>query len=334
MKKKIIAGILAIATMATCAFTVVACKENKETEQAGTSLTQTMTDGGMQVGNVHSNGIKLMSATLLSSEYDEYGVAATAESAYTLTATITPEYASNKAVDWSVAWVNSSSSWANGKKASDYVKVSPSSDGALTATVSCLSAFGEQVKIVVSSRDNSSITAECICDYAQRINSFASISIANSTSSAGTFLNTFNSTSSTATPTTVITAENNYSAYTVEDTFTYTATMRINDAFVSAVTAQGFTCTQDANTYFSFGTSGNFGLSAISNPALVLQGQRKSQYITAMQSLGTGAQIGDVKVVAQGTYSTYEQVFPIVLDASCTEVAVSSLAVDSTSFTF
>ena len=40
MKKKILAGILAVATLCTCAFTVVACKDKDKTEQAGTSLTQ------------------------------------------------------------------------------------------------------------------------------------------------------------------------------------------------------------------------------------------------------------------------------------------------------
>ena len=99
MKKKILAGILAVTTMATCAFTAVACSEKDKTEQAGTSLTQTMTSGGMQIGESQGNGIKLMSATLLSTDYDEYGVMATAESAYTLTATITPSDAANHGVD-------------------------------------------------------------------------------------------------------------------------------------------------------------------------------------------------------------------------------------------
>ena len=39
MKKKILAGVLAVATLCTCAFTAVACSEKDKTEQAGTSLT-------------------------------------------------------------------------------------------------------------------------------------------------------------------------------------------------------------------------------------------------------------------------------------------------------
>lgn len=87
----------------------------------------------------------------------------------TLTATISPETADNKAVDWSVAFVNPSSSWANGKKVTDYVTVLPSSDGALTATVNCLKAFGEQIIITVTSRANPKAKAECTLDYARRI---------------------------------------------------------------------------------------------------------------------------------------------------------------------
>lgn len=87
----------------------------------------------------------------------------------TLTATISPETADNKAVDWGVAFANQSSSWAKGKNVTDYVTVMPSSDGALTATVNCLKAFGEQIIITVTSRANPRATAECTLDYARRI---------------------------------------------------------------------------------------------------------------------------------------------------------------------
>ena len=87
----------------------------------------------------------------------------------TLMATISPETADNKAIDWSVAFVNQSSSWAKGKNVTDYVTVMPSSDGALTATVNCLKAFGEQIIITVTSRANPRATAECTLDYARRI---------------------------------------------------------------------------------------------------------------------------------------------------------------------
>lgn len=68
-----------------------------------------------------------------------------------------------------MSFVNPTSAWASGKTASDYVISTPTSDGALTATVNCLKAFGEQIKITVTSRANENAKADCILDYARRI---------------------------------------------------------------------------------------------------------------------------------------------------------------------
>lgn len=86
----------------------------------------------------------------------------------TLRATITPENATNKAVDWSVSFVNASSSWASGKTVTDYVTITPTEDGSLIAEVECKEAFGEQIKITVVSRDNPEAVAECTVDYKQK----------------------------------------------------------------------------------------------------------------------------------------------------------------------
>ena len=95
--------------------------------------------------------------------------AVTASDGITLTATVSPETADNKAVDWAASFVNPSSSWASGKTVTDYVTVTPTSDGALTANVNCLKAFGEQIKVTVTSRVNPEAKAECTLDYARRI---------------------------------------------------------------------------------------------------------------------------------------------------------------------
>lgn len=87
----------------------------------------------------------------------------------TLTATVLPETATDKTVDWAVAFVNPSSEWASGKTVTDYVTVTPSSDGSTTATVQCLEDFGEQIVVTVTSRDNPEATAQCTVDFAKRI---------------------------------------------------------------------------------------------------------------------------------------------------------------------
>ena len=178
MKKKILAGILAAVTLSTCAFTAVACSKEKEPDnQANVGIEQTHTAGGMQLGDSQGNGIKLMSATLLSTEYEDYGVSPLAETAYTLTATITPSDASNQGVDWSISWRDPASTWASGKKVTDYVTVTPMSDSKM-ATVSCLQPFGTQIMIVAKSQDNPNVLAICTADYAQKVTA-ASLNIGN-----------------------------------------------------------------------------------------------------------------------------------------------------------
>ena len=87
-------------------------------------------------------------------------------------ATITPNDAANKAVDWNVAFVNASSAWANGKTATDYITAEPTTDGALTAAITCKEAFGEQIKITVMSRDNPDASASCMVDYKQQFEGY------------------------------------------------------------------------------------------------------------------------------------------------------------------
>lgn len=127
--------------------------------------------GGAVIGESVGTGMVLASASISPASYEDYGVSPMAETAYTLTATITPATADNKNVDWSVAWANASSSWASGKTVTDYVTVTPSSPGSLTATVECKQAFGEQVIVTCTSQQNADIKATCTVDYEEKISS-------------------------------------------------------------------------------------------------------------------------------------------------------------------
>ncbi len=69
------------------------------------------TEAGVSHGSAFGGG-----ETCLEREYEAYGVSAQAETAYTLTATITPSDAANKAVDWTIAFKNASSEWATEKR--------------------------------------------------------------------------------------------------------------------------------------------------------------------------------------------------------------------------
>lgn len=94
-----------------------------------------------------------------------------------LTATIEPASTADKSVDWSIAWANPSSNWASGKTPTDYVTVTPTSDGALTADVHFVANFGEQILVSVASREVSSVTANCTVDCYQDTASLTEFSI-------------------------------------------------------------------------------------------------------------------------------------------------------------
>lgn len=79
---------------------------------------------------------------------------------HTLTATVLPETAENKQVDWSVAWAQT----ANTSNVEDYVTVTPQSDGSNVATVACLQPFAGNVIITVTTREGG-FTAQCVCKY-------------------------------------------------------------------------------------------------------------------------------------------------------------------------
>ncbi|MBQ9081803.1 MAG: hypothetical protein IJY26_04135, partial [Clostridia bacterium] len=78
----------------------------------------------------------------------------------TLKAVVYPETAENKQVDWSVAWADTS----NTANVTDYVTVTPSSDGSTTATVTCYQAFTGNIVVMVTTRE-SGYTASCVVKF-------------------------------------------------------------------------------------------------------------------------------------------------------------------------
>ena len=147
---------------------VVLFEDDAPEEESPAQTETVVTDGEgnpMESGKVYAMPANMVFAATAAEPSD-------AKDGITLKATIDPDTAANQNVDWSVSFVNPSSSWASGKTVTDYVTVTPTSDGALTATVQCLKAFGEQIKITVTSRANEYATAECTVDYARRITDF------------------------------------------------------------------------------------------------------------------------------------------------------------------
>ena len=157
---------------------------NIKTNEKVPEQTATLPDyGGAVIGETQENGIQMMKTAIPVEEYATYGVSEQAEKAYTITATVKPDEATNKKVNWSLAFANAESTWAKGKSISDYVTVSVSGTTNSVAVLSCLKAFGEQILLTATSDDDSTKTAVCTVDYAQKITnaslSFGSLTLEN-----------------------------------------------------------------------------------------------------------------------------------------------------------
>ena len=210
--------------------------DEEQTEQTE----ETADNGGAIIGESVGSGVKVMSAKIAPENYAANGVSAQAETAYTLTATVLPEKASNKAVDWTVSFVNPVSAWATGKTVTDYVTVTPTADGALTANVECLQAFGEQIKVTVTSRNNAEATATCLVDYAERVAGYT-LTLTNGgvtiSSSDPEYTVTGNSSVS------ISKGEYTKTVGTVEENFTGTYVIRGNASFAANMSSIGVNAT-------------------------------------------------------------------------------------------
>ena len=83
--------------------------------------------------------------------------------AKTLTATVLPIDAPDKTVDWSVAWASDAS--RSSQQVSQYITVTPNSDGSNVAVVRCLKGFeGDHILVTVTTRVGG-FSATCQVDY-------------------------------------------------------------------------------------------------------------------------------------------------------------------------
>lgn len=134
---------------------------------------------------IHNSALMSLSAKRLSADVP---VTTAVSDGITLTATLSPSNAVDKTVDWSVEFVDPSSSWATGKTASNYVIVLPNADDSTTAVVTAKNAFAAQIKVVVTARANPDATAYCLVDYGQKLSNSAFIMYENENFATNTSL--------------------------------------------------------------------------------------------------------------------------------------------------
>ena len=307
---------------------------------------------GAIIGESVGNGVTVKTAKIPVSEFAAYGVSPLAEAAYTLTATVTPSNATNKALDWSVAFVNPSSAWANGKTVTDYVTVTPTADGALTASVACLQDFGEQIKVIATSRDNPAISAACTVDYVARITGLT-VELYK-----GGYDGTLVSSSNGDTPLVIpfndtelldILLTPQLSAGTMEDTFTYTGKFVLSDhssVILSAVDFSDYGEVLDTYELLNFfngqgrvrggyeimnhfipeGKEDNYGF--VPTP------QKLKQQVYSLLALMYEDPIGTFTFTATGEYSSIEKAVQMNFEEGTVSISVENVSLDETGIVY
>lgn len=302
--------------------------------------------GGAVITEGEGNGIKLMSVKISPENYAEYGISPLADTAYQLTATIVPENATDKTVDWAIAWAvppqhsggtigdeDPGSVWAMGKTVTDYVTVTPTSDGALTANVECLKDFGAQVKVTVTSRDNSEVKANCLVDYTQKLQGVKA--------TFGFTVLTDGMTKSfdlsqSGQPIESWTFDYTTSAYTIEDHYVTMVTLSFSEEGVSALeSAIGAEFTWE-NDNISGGMPA-FDKTFFDRVFVTADGavsENAEQYNKLVAALSSGVTLFETEVFTAGDYGTKTDVYEIKVVSDGLKIRVEDMELDDTNIIF
>lgn len=141
--------LLLVATM----FTMVSCTtgKNPSTDDESEELVETT---ALSTEFVNTENIKLMAASPMMMN------TRAATITQKITATVLPETATNKKVDWSVAWADAGKT----ENVANYLTVTPDSDGSTSATVTCKAAFTGNIVITATTRQNG-YKADCVVSF-------------------------------------------------------------------------------------------------------------------------------------------------------------------------
>ena len=182
--KRIFALILCVLMVFTCIFVTSCSPEDQTTDSSSTSTgdnTENTENQPQSLDNIPDvatmDGTPMVSKTAYKMARSGMvfatptALSETANEGITLVASVEPSYATKIAVDWSVYFANPESTWATGKNVTDYVTITPTEEGSLTATLECLQPFGEQIIVKVVSRENAEISDTCPLEYMRRVES-------------------------------------------------------------------------------------------------------------------------------------------------------------------
>ena len=334
MNKKIIKRILAISLALICcigvSITAISCaKTNKENPP---EKVESVEEGEIQVSSMNSKGITLQSKKLSYEQYNYYGVSPTAEASQLLTATIGPDYATNKNVIWTVDWKNPEATWAKGKTVTDYVTVTPTSDGANTAVVANLKAFSEQVIITVKSESDPEVFATATVDYAKRlIGGYVNLGATNEVSivDGGWGVNLGLDTKFMITEDV---AKREFSDGTIDDTFTFSAVIRVNDTALNRINSvTGYTFTAPSGINFSVEMASLSDLIYYEGKPIEGEALEDLNYYLYNNN---ETQLFQLEVTYIGIYSNYLNIIPFHITRDGLFVSVTNIGLDKPSLVF
>lgn len=289
-------------------------------------------DGGAVIEEGEASGMKLMSMKIVPENYAEYGISPMADTAYQLTATITPDNATNKVVDWTIAFVNPASEWATGKTVTDYVTVTPTADGALTANVESIKDFGEQVRVTVTSRDNTAVKANATVDYTQKLQSVKSTFGSTVLSNGMTKSFDLNASGQAAE---TWTHDYTTSDYTIADEYTTTVKISFADGVSAVESAVGVAFTWDGETI----TSGmpSFDKTFFDKVFVTESGAvsaNPTQYNKLVSALSAGVMLFEVEVSTTGEYGDKTDTYEVKVTSDGLNIRVEGIELGDTSIIF
>ena len=147
-KRKWLVATLAVMLVIALSFTLVACGTSTATDNKGQS----------EIGNSETPMRVALAASPMSLATTASGTTTVSK---TITATVLPVDAPDKSVDWTIEWCVP----IEGEEVTDYLTVTPESDGALTATITAYRAFEGASAYVKATTRVGGYTATCLVAY-------------------------------------------------------------------------------------------------------------------------------------------------------------------------
>lgn len=193
-----------------------------------------------------------------------------------------PESAANKAVDFSVAWGNAPTHGS--EQVSNYLTVTPDSDGSTTATVSCKKSFGDDTIIITVTTREGGYTATCTVSFtgiASGIEITSSTATKKSTSARGEY-------------------------YELGTSKTYTFDIGLTNAFNDA--AGNLSVTEiggEGNMYFGNGSYNDGGYINFTDMVQKSIGEFADEFITSATISGNTLTVKTGSKILENYYSSY-----------------------------